>query len=291
MRASRRDISKNLLQLAVNARPATASSAGVDASVHASVRAGVSAPSSRRKIIAAVTALAVGAATLTSNASMARADDVSPKGKGIVGGALLGAEIVTIPMSLFGVRSGWAYVIGGGLGAVGGGVGGYFIESASFASDGRVPIYMLAGGMALVIPAIVLTLNATRYHPSEGATEDNAPTNGPAADPGKAGGSVVIGAPPASGTTNTATPAGTPPVSGSTPSATPPGGGGGGAPSAPQSLIDVWAPQGSSSEAKSVRIGVPVPDVRPMYSVAEQKKLGVSGSQTELRMPLFKVTF
>jgi hypothetical protein len=235
----------------------------------------------RRKIVAAVTALAVGAATLTTNVPTAHADEVSPKGKGIVGGALLGAEVVTIPMAIFGVRSGWAYAIGGGLGAIGGGVGGYFVESASFASDGRVPVYMLAGGMALVIPALVLTLNATRYHPSEDATEDRAPTNGPAADPGAKGGSVVIGAPPAGGAPAT-TPAPAP-----TPTPAPAGGG---TPSAPQSLIDVWAPQGSSAEAKSVRVGVPMPDVRPVYSMAEQKKLGVPG-QTELRMPLFKVTF
>ncbi|MDB4993746.1 MAG: hypothetical protein JWM74_1178 [Myxococcaceae bacterium] len=232
------------------------------------------------KIISAVSALAVVTATLTTNIPTAHAEEVSPTGKGIVGGALLGGEIVMMPMAIFGVESGWAYVIGGGLGAAGGGVGGYFIESASFSSDGRVPVYMLAGGLALIIPTIVLTLNATRYHPAEGASEDKAPTNGPAADPGKAGGSVVVGAPPAGASPPPATPSPTP--------APPPASGG--APSAPQSLIDVWAPQGAPSESKSVRIGIPVPDAHNVYSMAEQKKLGVP-AQTELRMPLFKVTF
>jgi hypothetical protein len=259
-----------------SAKPASSKPAG-SKPARASLTGG---PARRKKIIGAVTALAVGAATLTTHVPTAHADEVSPTGKGIVGGALLGAEIVMMPMAIFDVRSPWAYVIGGGLGAVGGGVGGYFIESASFSSDGRVPVYMLAGGMALIIPTIVLTLNATRYRPSEGATEDSAPTNGPPADPGKAGGSVVVGAPPAGGGSTTPTPAPAP--------TTPPGGGG--APSAPQSLIDVWAPQGAPSESKSVRVGVPIPDVRSAYSMAEQKKLGVP-AQTELRMPLLKVTF
>ena len=144
-----------------------------------------------------VAAAAFGWTTLATPSS-AHADEVSPDGKGIIGGALLGAEVVTIPISLFQVRSGAVYAIGGGLGAVGGGVGGYFIERAGFSSDGRVPVYMLAGGLALIIPTAVLILNATAYHPSVEATEDNAPTNGPEANPGAAGGSVVVGVPPAS---------------------------------------------------------------------------------------------
>ena len=31
---------------------------------------------------------------------------------------------------------------------------------------------MLAGGLALVIPAVVLSLDATRFRPEEGATEE-----------------------------------------------------------------------------------------------------------------------
>ncbi|MEI7893915.1 MAG: hypothetical protein WCI05_12550 [Myxococcales bacterium] len=112
---------------------------------------------------------------------VAQAQEVSPKGKGIAGGALLGAEVVTMVESFIGIRKGWLYVVGAVVGAGGGGVGGYFVEQAS--SDGRAPVYMLAGGLALVIPALVLTLNATRYMPDEMATEDRAPTNAPPADP------------------------------------------------------------------------------------------------------------
>src|SRR2546421_6986453 len=138
------------------------------------------------------TAVLFGAATVAAPLRDARADNVSPTGKGITGGALLGAEVVTIVESLVGVRAGWAYGVGALVGAGGGGVGGYFVEKGS--TDGKAPTYMLAGGLALIIPAVVLVLNATRYVPAEGAVEDNAPT-APAAEPGVPGGSVT-GEPP-----------------------------------------------------------------------------------------------
>src|SRR5258708_27268259 len=140
----------------------------------------------RLAVVAAATLL--GATVLTGSAGDAHADTVSPTGKGIAGGALLGGEVVTIVEALAGARPVWAYGVGFLVGAGGGGVGGFFIEQSS--TDGRVPTYMLAGGLALVIPAIVLTLNATRYLPEEGATEDRAPT-GPAPEPGTPGGSSV----------------------------------------------------------------------------------------------------
>ncbi|MGD0678951.1 MAG: hypothetical protein ABSC94_26400 [Polyangiaceae bacterium] len=200
----------------------------------------------------AVLALAVlcGSTLLTSPRD-ARADDVSPVGKGAVGGGLLGAEVVTITEGLAGARPGWAYAVGAVAGAGGGAVGGYFIERASFSNDGRVPTYMLAGGLALIIPALVITLNATRYVPEQGATEDNVP-GGPAAEPGTPGGSVV--APPSS------------------PPAAPP----------PQSLLDM--------HEGSLRMGVPLPDVRPVFTVAEQLQYGMR-SESELRVPVLHVTF
>jgi hypothetical protein len=227
-----------------------------------------------------VTAAAFGAAIVAAPVKAARADEVSPSGKGIVGGGLLGAEVVTIVESLVGVRSGWAYVIGAVLGAGGGAAGGYAIEHSS--TDGKAPTYMLAGGLALVIPAIVLTLNATRYMPEEGATEDKAPV-GPAAEPGVPGGSIGgptgpatpsgAGAlppatpPPASAPTTTSPPSGAPP---STP------------PPPPQSLLDL--------HRGTFRLGVPVPNVVPLFTVAEQRQYGMK-NDTELRMPVLHVTF
>ncbi len=142
---------------------------------------------------------------LTGTEGTARADEVSSGGKGIVGGGLLGADVVTGTMGIIGVHNPWFYVIGGGVGAAGGAVGGFAVQQAS--GDGRAPMYLLAGGLALLIPAAVLTLDATRFRPSDDATEDKAPTNGPPADPGRVGGSAVSGpngspalAPPSAGT-------------------------------------------------------------------------------------------
>jgi hypothetical protein len=212
------------------------------------------------------TAVLVGATALIGSQHEARADEVSPTGKGITGGALLGAEVVTITESLIGVRSGWAYVIGAVLGAGAGGVGGYFVEQGS--SDGKAPIYMLAGGLALVIPAVVLSLDATRFRPEEGATEDKPPP-GPSADPGVPGGTVVAPptgapAPPAPAATPTPPPAAAP---------TPP----------PQSLFDVH--QGS------FRLGLPLPAIVPMFSAAETRTYGLTRNDAEVKMPVLHVAF
>ena len=240
---------------------------------------------SKTASFAALTAaVAFGCATFAP--SQARADEVSPDGKGIVGGALLGAEVVTLPMALFQVRSGAIYAIGGGVGAVGGGVAGYFIERASFSDNGRVPVYMLAGGLALIIPTTVLVLNATAYHPSENASEDHAPGNAPDANPGSAAGSVVVGV-PAPATPATTTPPSTTPPSSSTNTTTPaPATGGSTPPEAPQSLIDF----SGAHDASLWRLGVPVPEVRTMYSMAEQKQYGLPQG-TELRLPIFHASF
>ncbi|MBV9948331.1 MAG: hypothetical protein JOZ69_15880 [Myxococcales bacterium] len=227
----------------------------------------------RRGAIAALAAL-VGSLVVTAPARDARADNVSPTGKGITGGALLGAEAVTIVESVAGVRAGWAYVVGGLAGAAGGGVGGYFVEKANGSSDGKAPMFMLAGGLALIIPAVVLTLNATRYLPEEGATEDRAPT-APAAEPGTPGGSVT-GAP----SDVTIPPPPSVPVGPTTPTPAP-------APAPPpQSLLDL--------HRGAFRVGVPFPDVRPVYTVAEMRQFGTRGEMraaTEVRLPVLHVVF
>jgi hypothetical protein len=206
-------------------------------------------------------------AALGAVASVARDAEaqevVTPTAKGVVGGALLGGEVVMITEAIIGVRPVWPYLAFGGIGAVGGGVAGYFIEQSS--SDGRVPLFMLAGGIALVIPTMVLTLNATRYRsPAEDNLESKAPTNEPKADPGKLDGSPVQGAP---GTAPAATPA---------PAAAPAGGG------APLSLFNL--------RNGEVRLTIPVPEVRPVFSAVERSKFGLR-NETEVRVPVVNVSF
>jgi|GEM_PF-654846 len=220
---------------------------------------------------------------------IAHAEEVSPDGKGIVGGALLGAEVVVFIEALAGVRSGTVYALSAAGGAVAGGLGGFALERA--VDDGRVPAYLLAGGLALIIPALVVTLDQTRYLPSDGAREDK-PTTLPPSDPGKPGGSSVVGAeapqptpgtPPAGTTPTGNPPSGTTPGPAPTTPATPPAGGGSGGTQAPLSLFDV--------KGNVFRVGVPVPEVRPTFTANERKALGVQSAGSELRFPVVRVTF
>src|ERR1700722_11724467 len=221
-------------------------------------------PTRRQSGFAPAIAALLSVAVVSAPTRSARADEVSPDGKGVVGGALLGAEGVTITEALAGVKAG-----GGG-----GGVAGHFIEQDSGSSDGKVPMYMLAGGLALIIPAVVLILNATRWQPEEGATEDNVPT-GPAAEPGVVGGSMVTApnAPPPPAPPPPGPPPPLPPPAAAPPAPTPP----------PQSLFDV--------HGGSLRLGVPVPDVRPVFSLVEQRQYGLLHAETKLRMPMLHMTF
>jgi len=206
----------------------------------------------------------------------ARADDVSSSGKGIAGGALLGAEIPTIIEGIAGVRPPWVYILSAVVGAGGGGFGGYEIEHNS--TDGKAPMYMLAGGLALVIPAVVLTLNATRYQPEEGATEDRTPV-GPAAEPGAPGGSIT-GAP--GGAAAPAPPPPAPPAATPPPATTTP------PPPPPQSLLDFRT---HPTVGSVFRMGVPAVEVRPGMSLAEAKLYGVRETGTALHMPVLRVAF
>jgi len=198
-------------------------------------------------------------------------ETVNPTPKGIVGGALLGAEVGTIIESIAGVKSPWVYVITDIVLGAGGAVGGWEVEQHS--TDGRAPVFLLAGGLGLIIPAVVLTLNATRYLPTEGASEDHAPTNGPPANPAVPGGGSIV-APPASGTQ--------PPLQ-----SAPPPPGPTGETQAPSnaihlSLLDV--------NGEGMHLGLPVPEIRPVYSASELRQYGFA-QQTEVRMPLVKIVF
>ncbi|WP_234022820.1 hypothetical protein [Sorangium cellulosum] len=182
-------------------------------------------------------------------------DRVSVDGKGIVGGALLGGEVVMLTMGAIGVERAWPYLVFGGVGAVGGGVAGYFIEAAEPAPE--VPLYMLAGGMALVIPTLVVTLNATAYKPP--ATDQSEPIrNEPAAEPPQPGINVQLTTDAASVLRRLGTDA--------------PGVG----------LVDLAPSQ--------VAVGVPALSVAPLYSHDEMFKFGVAQGY-QVRVPVFRASF
>src|SRR6187402_1206879 len=126
--------------------------------------------------LVSLTLASISLASVTAHA----ADDVSPTGKGTVGGALIGAEIVLATEAAFKVQPAWAYLVGGLGGAAAGGVGGYFIEQEA---SGKTTMLILAGGMALAIPTTVAVLSATAYEPPAGYTQDRAPADEPVAEP------------------------------------------------------------------------------------------------------------
>jgi hypothetical protein len=233
-----------------------------------------------KRLALGVTAATFGTVAMTAHMPQAHADEIQGTPKATIGGAFLGAEVVAIPMGIAGVRAGWAYAVFPPLGAVGGAIGGYFMDKAY--DDAKTAAYgsafMLAGGMALIIPTIVLMLNATRYHPSAEATEDRAPKNvGPEANPGTSGGSAVT---PSSSGDKTSAP---PPSSGGTSGTTGGGGNGGNQPPyVPLSLVDM--------KDGTLRMGIPVPEVHNAYTTQQIKELGVRQA-TELRVPVFKLAF
>ena len=125
--------------------------------------------------------LALAGATLTPLAAHATGEaEASPTGKGIVGGSLLGAELVMTGEAAFGVKPTWAYIVGGLAGGAAGGVGGYFVEQQG---DARGPMLMLAGGMAFAIPTVVYVLASTAYVPPASYLQDQAPADEPLAEP------------------------------------------------------------------------------------------------------------
>jgi hypothetical protein len=202
-------------------------------------------------IVAAGAALA-----LLAQATPSYAEEVSPTGKGVVGGGLLGAEVVMLLEAAVGVKSGWLYLLGGAAGAGGGAVAGLQFQKNS---DPKVSLYLLAGGMALVIPTTVAVLQATSYKAPEDYTEDR-PSGAPVPEP---------------------------------PRPTTPGAAGpqtrllhyhwqAGELKMPLGLVDV--------DDGAFKVAVPAVEVRPVYNLSELRQYGLE-QQHELRVPVFSATF
>jgi hypothetical protein len=91
-------------------------------------------------------------------------EEPEAKGKGIVGGGLILAELTLTIEAAVGVKPWWGYALGGGLGAVGGAIGGYFIADAA---GPEVPTAMLISGLVLAVPTTIFVLSQTAYRPPE----------------------------------------------------------------------------------------------------------------------------
>jgi hypothetical protein len=212
-------------------------------------------------------AMATGiAATATSDAEA----DVVPvyvgtTGKGIAGGALLGGEVGFLVLAGAGARAGWMYGTIPTALAIGGGVGGYFVEKG-VADGSKVPMFMLAGGMALVIPTVVIALSAgaTSYQADEGGAADTG-TKPAAGGAGSGGASTGGPKPPQRGIG---------PLSQHHV-----------APIMPRSFALL-----NFDEKISPRVSVPAVQVSPMYSSIELSQFG--GTQRyQVDAPLLAITF
>ncbi|MGC4093632.1 MAG: hypothetical protein QM756_38180 [Polyangiaceae bacterium] len=238
-----------------------------------------------RLLVSISTCAAVIVACL-AHAGEAQAQQASPNGKGIVGGALLGAELVMDVEAAFKVKSPWAYVGGGLAGAAAGGVGGYFIEQS--VDTARVPMLMLAAGITLAIPTTVAVLSASAYEPPATYVVDQGPTDEPVADPARSS-APAPGAPAPA-------PAAAPPAAAPAPAPAPAPATGtpSGAKSrqiaerqsprprrVPPALIDV--------DPNQVSLSVPNVEVREVFTRAEVA-MGAPRA-TEVRIPVLNVLF
>lgn len=240
-----------------------------------------------RKVFAAVTLAALASSTLALDAREAQAqtvNEVSPTGKGIVGCALLGAETVMLIEAAAGARPGWAYILGGVLGAGAGAAGGYFLEQAAVGDSTLtgVTVGTLVLGLGLAIPTTIAMLNATAYRPeAEQPTEDASPA-GPLDESTAPG--VGATAPAEGGAAPAAAPA--PAASSGTSSLRTPHGGGSRLSAAramrATGLLDF-------SEA-GMSLAVPAVSVGSAVSLAEMRQYGVR-SVPELRLPLLSGSF
>ena len=182
-----------------------------------------------------------------------------------------------------GARPGWAYLVGGSLGAVAGGVGGYFLEQAAVGDTTLTGITVgtLVIGLGLAIPTTIAALSATAYNPEhDQPVEDNAPASGPLDE----GGATTAPAAPA------AAPATTPST--------------GGATSPTSDILPVSPRRSRALVARAVvratglldinptgfSLAVPAINVGSNVSLQEVRQYGVT-PVSELRVPLLSGTF
>ncbi len=89
--------------------------------------------------------------------------------KGMVGLGLIGAELGFVLPAVTGLHETWAFIVFPIVGAGAGAAGGYFLFDSGSGSP-ELSVAMLTAGMALIIPATVITLAATSYDPEEEPT-------------------------------------------------------------------------------------------------------------------------
>ncbi|MBW2463566.1 MAG: hypothetical protein JRH11_18085 [Deltaproteobacteria bacterium] len=117
----------------------------------------------RLGIVAGFAALMIiGSSSFTATAAaQTTPTQVESVPKGAIGLGLVGAELGLVLPAAFGLAETWSMIVFPIVGGAAGAIGGYFAFDEPNSAEGGVA--MLALGMALVVPAVVLTLVFTSY--------------------------------------------------------------------------------------------------------------------------------
>ncbi|MBN2341030.1 MAG: hypothetical protein JXX29_15245 [Deltaproteobacteria bacterium] len=102
-------------------------------------------------------------AVIFSVCAPVRAQDVTGKGVGTIGGIVAGAEVVVVVESIIRVKPLWPYLVFPAVGAVGGGIGGYKLEQKSRGGA----IALLITSMVGIIPTVIGASSARAFHPDD----------------------------------------------------------------------------------------------------------------------------
>lgn len=121
----------------------------------------------------ALSALAVAprAAEAQDNDVTAEGKSIPPDFKGAIGLGLIGAELGFVIPALAGLHETWAFIVFPVVGAAGGATAGYFLLEKG-AGEPELAVAALTAGMALAIPALIVTLAATAYEPESSGQAD-----------------------------------------------------------------------------------------------------------------------
>jgi hypothetical protein len=245
---------------------------------------------------------ALGAANISHARAQVVHEPASASGKGTVGLGLIGAELGFAIPAIIGVDEVWPYIVFPTVGAAGGAIAGYFAIDAN--NEHVAGVAVLATGLALVLPTVVLTVSALRYDPERDEEASSAGNGDTSVDIGTEGYEYEddIDTQPGESTTP---PSNRPPSPAAEPTEA--------APAAPAAETPSGEPEARRRARPSRRatspslantglfrlsetglaLGMPLVKAVPTYSTEELRQVGLSirDQRTELHVSVFSAEF